>query len=637
MVDCLRRAITAATQYKLNDLSVDDLIPILVFLIIKSGSPHWITTLHYLKHFIFTEFIDGSDKGIDSFIITTLEAAIMYIETMKIDDIQMRQRRNSYAPIEHNHHHQMITMATTAQQQQPQQIRYFSSREQFIDYLFAKICDEDEIEIIKLLKFDKSVEIAIASSDNGNDFNAIDDSGIVIARIDSDDAFDCCGGDSSNDRNDGEIDEGVAEEIDALINCPAKRLNVQNKNGIGAIHVAAMFGLSKITNILLALNVNVNIVDENNYTALHYAAAKGHQSVLLMLLNAGADINATTKDGNTALHLSALNGHTSCVKALLFIADCRQLKIDRDAQNRAGDTPLHLAAKWGFREIVDTLLMYGVKSDIENGRGQTSLDCAHNTFIASMLENAFAADDANDSCSSSDSRSSSPMSMHRSGCLTSSVSSLIDDEAFTQKTANDKIVAAIRNDDTKLALHFLGIDNESDSTETICHPLCDCEKCKRLTARKNNQRKTLRSYRGNINELSAFGVTPLHAAIERKNRQLIEALLKMKATVSTQTRATKQTALHLAVQTQSHDILDLILTHVDESQINLQDANGDTAAHLAVKLNDVQMVEALLKHEPNLELRNNEGKTIGDMAKASLHVNILHLLGNINETNETES
>lgn len=51
-----------------------------------------------------------------------------------------------------------------------------------------------------------------------------------------------------------------------------------------------------------------------------------------------------------------------------------------------GNTPLHLAAMWGFVEIIETLLEYGVKIDRINRLGHTASDYAHNSFVAELLQ-----------------------------------------------------------------------------------------------------------------------------------------------------------------------------------------------------------------------------------------------------------
>lgn len=621
---------TAASQSKHNNISVDDLIPMLVFVIIKSGLTHWIATLHYLKNFIFTEFSDGSDKGVDSFLITTLEAAILYIET--IDLQEFKKSTTTTKP-----------SATDVQ-------RHFTSKEHFVDYLFGKILAEDEVEIIKLLKTDKDIvisnqNVAITSnSDECLDSN----SKITIGGQKNNTDANRISGRRFSDTDDG-IDESDIDEIDVISKFPESRINLQNGHGVGAIHVTAMHGLPKMLNLLLALGVDLHIKDENNYTPLHYASSRGQQNTLLLLLHAGADINALTSDRNTALHLSCLNGHGNCVKALLYYSDHLKVHIDRNAQNKFGDTALHISSKWGFSEIIETLLEYGIRTDVKNRAGHTALDYAHNSRIANHLQNAFnsieQADNTSDwdgqsTCSSLSASTNSLNQVHEifRGCFSTAIS---DGAPFlSRKTNNDKVVSAIKNDDTKLACHFLGIELSNEMEIQVCHPLCDCDKCKHINeylSRKHNNnnntsRQMIRTYDpAEIDELSSTdGVSPLHAAIQMKNIDLIERILEMGAKLHIQTKAMKYTAIHLAILTKSIEILNLLLNCIrsnDEvSVIDIQDANGDTALHLAVKFSDFQLVDALLKHEPNTKIRNAEGRTALEIAKSSLQLNTVQRL-----------
>lgn len=350
-------------------------------------------------------------------------------------------------------------------------------------------------------------------------------------------------------------------------------VNTPNCNGITPLHIAAMNGLPKMVNLLLALEADLAAIDENNCTALHYAAARGHQNVLLLLLHAGVEINCQTNDKYTPLHLSCLNGHQGCVKALLYYADHIKVKIEKNLPNKTGDTPLHLAAMWGFVEIIETLLEYGVRIDRINRLGHTASDYAHNTFITELLQNTFVMvdDDPNNTWpNESHPRKLEPFRGY------------IDENSMDphRKTDNDKIIAAVRNGDVKLAYYFLGLNFPENDTQS-CHPLCTCDVCSERDEMKDlNENNFKNNATVDINGCNSEGVTLLHAAALIGDMNLIQYLLSQGASINTKTLK-NETVLHFAVKSKSTAVIELILSKVSEDTLNSADDDGNTALHLA--------------------------------------------------------
>lgn len=516
--------------------------------------------------------------------------------------------------------------------------RHFRNKSDFLDYLFGCILAEDEIEIIKILKTDKTVKIGMSAiRSNGCGSYTSEDSDQS-----SDLSFDSIIRHGMPRSVVAESDDGIDEEInddrlDVLNRFPEARLNLTNGHGIGAIHIAAMHGSAKMLNLLLALGIDLHRRDENNWTPLHYAGARGHQNTLLLLLHAGCDINAVTNDKSTVLHLSSLNGNGNCVKALLYYSDHAKVRCDRNAQTRSGDTAVHVAAKWGFVEIIETLLEYGVRLDLRNRASQLAIDLAHNTHIEMMLQTANAPDIV---WTNNEQAISEPFR----GCYSTLAETAMtaDTMTFKQRTCNDKIVTAIKNNDTKLAHHFLGIDNTDDldadsgAIADVCHPLCDCEKCKPITeylAQKTATTQLQRKYDGDINEYSTTeGLTPLHAAIQMSNIEMVRKLLELGAAISRRTRSEQQTAIHLAILTGSQSILEAVLEYLGSSGgiiVDAQDECGDTALHFACRSGNEHAVNALLKYSSNVRIENNHGNSALDIANAVKHSNIVDKLKSI--------
>ena len=72
-----------------------------------------------------------------------------------------------------------------------------------------------------------------------------------------------------------------------------------------------------MTKLLLEVGANPNLQDENGITALHYASERGHAKVTKFLLDSGADPNVQCRQRRTALHWASQKGHVE-VSALLF-------------------------------------------------------------------------------------------------------------------------------------------------------------------------------------------------------------------------------------------------------------------------------------------------------------------------------
>ncbi|XP_062716938.1 ankyrin repeat domain-containing protein 27 isoform X1 [Aedes albopictus] len=419
--------------------TMDDVIPLLIFVITKTGLTNWIMNLTFLKEFQLSETTTPTSKdkyGQNTYLLTTLEAVIVYIsccsiersqrlgiDLMSDEDIQMKK----YAEMS------------------------FKNADQFLNYLFTLMKNGEEEEILNVFQdFNNSME--------------------------------------------SDIDPTIKKchPLCSCVRCESMpyqpHIDDRNQNGLAAIHLAATLGSPKLLTIILNLKPNVDAVDAKNWTALHYAAANGHQNLLLLLLHAGININSTSNDQHTSLHLACLNGHSGCVKALLYFSEHMKIHVDIDAQTQLGQTALHYAAKWGFSDIVETLLEHSATVNVVNRVGATPVKYAHNCKILKMLKDAHA-----DEQRRRKSSNSSPV--RNEDFVLISDEDLLDDEVFLEyrnideMKRIDKAVTAIAAYDTKLACYYLGLEvfpstpviNSSSQkdfiSEKVCHPLCCCQRC----------------------------------------------------------------------------------------------------------------------------------------------------------------
>lgn len=85
----------------------------------------------------------------------------------------------------------------------------------------------------------------------------------------------------------------------------ANGVNELDETGLGLIHWAADRNqLQILRELLLIPTQNINLQDSDGLTALHYAASCGHKDVVQLLLSKGIDGSLLNSDGETALDIA---------------------------------------------------------------------------------------------------------------------------------------------------------------------------------------------------------------------------------------------------------------------------------------------------------------------------------------------
>ncbi len=163
--------------------------------------------------------------------------------------------------------------------------------------------------------------------------------------------------------------KGHAEALCVLLEAGAT-VNLSKYSGETALTLAALNGHATCVEALLAAGADPNKGKLNGQTPLSGAALKGHAACVRLLLEAGASPNKAHLDGSTPLHLACITGHIDCVELLLFFnADPMSCKKD-------GQTPLHLAALQGNDLCCEMLLICGADVNAKDSKGETPLELA---------------------------------------------------------------------------------------------------------------------------------------------------------------------------------------------------------------------------------------------------------------------
>ncbi|XP_010639891.1 nuclear factor NF-kappa-B p105 subunit isoform X3 [Fukomys damarensis] len=150
-------------------------------------------------------------------------------------------------------------------------------------------------------------------------------------------------------------------------------LNLLDRLGNSALHLAARQGHDRILSVLLKHQRAAPLLDQPNgegLNAIHIAVTSNSLSCLLLLVAAGADVNAQEqKSGRTALHLAVEQDNVSLAGCLLLEGEAHV-----DSTTYDGTTPLHIAAGRGSTRLAALLKAAGADPLVENFEPLYDLD-----------------------------------------------------------------------------------------------------------------------------------------------------------------------------------------------------------------------------------------------------------------------
>ncbi|KAK9500655.1 hypothetical protein O3M35_001882 [Rhynocoris fuscipes] len=599
-VGCLKKTINAISKQDTNTennlvLAADELLPLLVFLVIKSGLANWIAHLTYMKEFCF--FSSTYQANQYNFLVTSLEAAITHIKNDLLvgpSDPESQINYNELSTDENNISYSSIIEFTN----NPSLTTLFE---------MARLGKENEVKNI------------LNAKNNNNNINL--------------NSLNLCHPLCSCEKCERELNKSKYNFLPTVDTC--------DDRGFTVLHVAAMFGQFQTVDLLLNMGAKPNKADYKGSTPLHYACAKGHQSAVLLLMNDGANVNLQDNDGNTGLHLAVCNGHETCVKAILYFTERINSPFDVNCKNNLGNTPLHYASRWGYSSIVTLLLEYGADPYIENKHKLTPLSCAHSMNISNILTNRDKILDRFNSTLSINidiKDKISPQFLKKPNKENNTNNNTEDDTTIDTTTEDEelkinrkveRVFRAITYGDERLACFYLGLEPSTHEvhygfySDRPCHPLCPCKNNLDECDYKIGELKVANPL--NVDVQNSEGVTPLHISSMYGRLEFVKLLLKSGANVNVQTKTTNMTPLHLACQNQKTQIVDILLK-TNKCNMNIQDKLGNTALHYACQTNNTKLLILLLNNNPNINISNNNGKTPLDIAKDLMSFSIIKML-----------
>ena len=370
-------------------------------------------------------------------------------------------------------------------------------------------------------------------------------------------------------------------------------------SGAHNLAVASYLGLTAVVELLLDQGSDMNLDDGLGRTPMHRAAGEGHLAAAQLLIERGAKVDSTDYTGDAPLHYAAKANYEEMTNLLLNSG------TEVDLMNYLKETPLHHAAAEGSEGLVSLLIERGAYVDSLDNYAKTPLFSAisyGDEKVCKLLLKAGARIDLVENYGESLLIMAVYHSFSRKTIklfLDHGVQVNYQDPTgqtplfkATELEIVELLIKAgaktdIRDNHGKTLLHHAaGIDNEDN--EAIIQTYLD------LGVQVNSQ--------------DHDGRTPIFQAAEWKNPAVIEVLLKAGARTDI-VDVNGETLLHHAAFAANKSgakiwkVLDLGV------QVNSQDHHGQTPIFRAIKWNDLEHIDILLKAGARADIVDFKGKT----------------------------
>jgi ankyrin repeat protein len=348
---------------------------------------------------------------------------------------------------------------------------------------------------------------------------------------------------------------GSVRSIHALMEVPLKAIDFADGNGKTALHHAVLWDQLETMKILLKMGANPNILDSNRMSPLHYATTgeKSYLFVESLLAHKSTILDLISGGKSTALHFAVQNNCYDTVKLLLTY------EADRTLTNSSGKSPVDLAR--GDAVMQEILSSYKLSLSY--------LDILVLSRKIAMLWDAESV------------------------------------ELLLEKHQIDKC-----DDWGRTILHYGAMHRHMNQFELVVSHLL-----KEINS-VDFKGKTALHYAVSEHNVRAVGIllqngadpniqdqenfqTPLHCAVEAGNSNMAEILVKHPSTNIKLRQKFGLSALHVAVLQAKMDTLEVLLKYFPD--INLRDESYQTPLLLAVQMEDLEIIGALLNHTSNEE------------------------------------
>lgn len=145
-------------------------------------------------------------------------------------------------------------------------------------------------------------------------------------------------------------------------------LFAKDSKGNSTLHYASQIGAVDTVRWLVEKKLPMDETNKDGFTPLHLACQRGHILIVKELIDLGADYKKTTQTGQCAIHLCAARGHWGPAQILILKG------VDPNLPDASGNTPLHHACMNGQERFLQLILTKRAEICVRNNMGKTPLD-----------------------------------------------------------------------------------------------------------------------------------------------------------------------------------------------------------------------------------------------------------------------